>query len=399
LKGDGVERSLPHEYDVIVLGLGALGSAAAYWSAKRGARVLGLEQFEFGHARGSSHDRSRIIRLSYFTPAYVQMAREAYRAWASLEEDAAECLVVKTGGLDIGPRANPERMSEHVSSMRACGVPFEELDAAEIRRRWPCWRVDDEVHGIFQADAGIVAAERATDALRRVAIGFGATLYDRTPATSLRADAGEIDVEAGGKRYRTGRLIVAAGAWTNDVLAHLGESLPIEVTKEQVIYFAPRDPAAFTLGDFPIWIWLDEPSFYGFPVFGESKTVKITQDSGGKPVDAQTRDFEEDPEITARVKGFLARYLPTALGPADLVKTCLYARTPDRDFVLDALPGHANVRVAVGDGHAFKFASLIGRILSDLAVEGCDLTPFKIARPSLSRLDEGEYDQRPATDR
>ncbi|MGB8152276.1 MAG: FAD-dependent oxidoreductase, partial [Candidatus Cybelea sp.] len=164
-----MERSLPREYDVIILGLGALGSAAAYWSAKRGARVLGLEQFEFGHARGSSHDRSRIIRLSYFTPAYVQMAKEAYRAWASLEEDAGERLVVKTGGLDIGPRTSSVRMSEHVNSMRDCGVPFEELDAVEICKRWPCWRVGDDVRGIFQADAGIVAAERATDALRRVA--------------------------------------------------------------------------------------------------------------------------------------------------------------------------------------------------------------------------------------
>jgi sarcosine oxidase len=393
-----MERSLAREYDVIVLGLGALGSAAAYWSAKRGARVLGLEQFEFGHARGSSHDRSRIIRLSYFTPAYVQMAKEAYRAWESLEEDAGERLVVKTGGLDIGPRENLVRMSEHIDSMRACGVAFEELDAAEIRRRWPCWRVGDEVRGIFQADAGIVAAERATDALRRAAVGFGATLHDRTPVTSLRAEGGEIDVEAGGNRYRAGKLIVAAGAWTNDALAHLGRSLPIEVTKEQVIYFMPRDPAAFTLGEFPIWIWLDEPSFYGFPIFGEPRSVKITQDSGGKPVDAQTRDFEEDPEITARVKGFLERYLPAALGAVDLVKTCLYARTPDRDFVIDALPGHANVSVAVGDGHAFKFASLIGRILSDGTVEGCDLTPFKIARPILSRLDKSEHDQGSATD-
>jgi sarcosine oxidase len=392
-------QALSREYDVIVLGLGALGSAAAYWSAKRGARVLGLEQFEFGHARGSSHDRTRIIRLSYFTPAYVQMAKEAYRAWASLEEDAGERLVVKTGGLDIGLRANPVQMSEHVGSMRACGVAFEELDAAEIRKRWPCWRVGDDVHGIFQADAGIVAAERATDALRRIAVGFGATLHDRTPVTSLRAAGGEIEVEAGGNRYRGDKLIVAAGAWTNDALAHLGRSLPIEVTKEQVIYFVPRDPGAFTLGEFPIWIWLDDPSFYGFPIFGEPRTVKITQDSGGKPVAAQTRDFEEDPEITARVKSFLERYLPAALGRVDLVKTCLYARTPDRDFVIDALPGHANVSVAVGDGHAFKFASLIGRILSDGAVEGCDLTPFKIARPILSRLDESEHDQRPAADR
>jgi sarcosine oxidase len=395
----GMGQALSREYDVIVLGLGALGSAAAYWSAKRGARVLGLEQFEFGHARGSSHDRSRIIRLSYFTPAYVQMAKEAYRAWASLEEDAGERLVVKTGGLDIGLRANPVQMSEHVGSMRACGVAFEDLDAAEIRKRWPCWRVGDDVHGIFQADAGIVAAERATDALRRIAVGFGATLHDRTPVTSLRAAGGEIEVEAGGNRYRGDKLIVAAGAWTNDALAHLGRSLPIEVTKEQVIYFVPRDPGAFTLGEFPIWIWLDDPSFYGFPIFGEPRTVKITQDSGGKPVAAQTRDFEEDPEITARVKSFLERYLPAALGRVDLVKTCLYARTPDRDFVIDALPGHANVSVAVGDGHAFKFASLIGRILSDGAVEGCDLTPFKIARPILSRLDESEHDQRPAADR
>jgi sarcosine oxidase len=394
-----MEQSHPHEYDVIVLGLGAIGSAAAYWSAKRGARVLGLEQFEIGHARGSSHDRSRIIRLSYFTPAYVQMAKEAYRAWASLESDAGEQLIFRTGGLDIGPRASPVRMSEHVDSMRACGVAFEELDAAQIRRRWPCWRVGDEVHGLFQADAGIVAAERATDALRRVAADFGATLCDRTPVTSLRAVAGEIDVEAGGRRYRAGRLIVAAGAWTNGALAHFGRSLPIEVTKEQVIYFAPLDPTAFTLGEFPLWIWMDEPSFYGFPIFGDPKTVKITQDSAGKTVDAQTRGFEEDTGITTRVKGFLERYLPAALGPVDLVKTCLYARTPDRHFVIDTLPGQPNVSVSVGDGHAFKFASLIGRILSDGAIDGCDLTPFKVTRPILSRLDAGEDDERPAADR
>jgi sarcosine oxidase len=393
-----MEHSLPREYDVIVLGLGALGSAAAYWSAKRGVRVLGLEQFELGHARGSSHDRSRIIRLSYFTPAYVQMAKEAYRAWASVEEDAGERLVVKTGGLDIGLRGSSARMSEHVSSMRACGVPFEELDAAAIRKRWPCWHVRDDVHGVFQADAGIVAAERATDALRRAAIGFGATLHDRTPVTSIRAEAGEIEIEAVGTHYRAGKLIVAAGAWTNDVLAHFGRSLPIEVTKEQVIYFTPQDPAAFALGEFPIWIWSGEPSFYGFPLSGETRTIKITQDSAGKPVDARTRDFEEDAEIIARVRGFLERYLPGALGPVDLVKTCLYARTPDRDFVIDTLPGHANVSVAVGDGHAFKFASLIGRLLSDGAVEGCDLTPFKIARPMLSRFHDSEHDQRPATD-
>jgi sarcosine oxidase len=393
-----MEQPHAREYDVIVLGLGVIGSAAAYWSAKRGARVLGLEQFELGHLRGSSHDRSRIIRLSYFTPAYVQLAKEAYRAWASLESDAGERLIFKTGGLDIGPRESPVRMSEHVNSMRAAGVAFEQLDAAEIRKRWPCWRIGDEVHGLFQADAGIVAAERATNALARAAVGFGATLRDRTPVMSLRAGTGEIDVEAGGRHYRAGRLIVAAGAWTNGVLAHFGRSLPIEVTKEQVTYFVPRDPAAFTLGEFPIWIWMDERSFYGFPIFGEPQTVKITADSCGKTVDTQTRGFEEDVGITLRVKDFIERYLPAAVGPVDLVKTCLYARTPDRDFVIDALPEHPNVSVAVGDGHAFKFASLIGRILSDGAAQGCDLRAFKITRPVLSRLDAGDHDERPATD-
>ena len=152
---------MTRDYDVIVLGLGALGSGVAYWLAKRGARVLGLEQFEFGHARGSSHDWSRIIRLSYFSPAYVRLAKEAYAAWESLERDAGEQVVFKTGGLDIGPRGGAISLSNYADSMAACNVYFEELDAAEIRKRWPVWHVGDEVRGLFQPDSGIVAADRA----------------------------------------------------------------------------------------------------------------------------------------------------------------------------------------------------------------------------------------------
>jgi sarcosine oxidase len=374
------------DYDVIVLGLGALGSGAAYWLAKRGARVLGLEQFDIGHALGSSHDWSRIIRLSYFTPAYVKLAKEAYAAWASLEGDAGERVVFKTGGLDIGPRDGAIPLSNYANSMRACDVPFEELEAAEIRKRWPVWQIGDEIHGLYQPDSGIVAAERATAALRRAAIGFGATLRDKSPVTALHATNGEIEVEAGGERHRAGKLVVAAAAWTPRVLAHFGVSLPFEVTKEQVTYFEARDLASFAFGAFPIWIWMDDPSFYGFPVFGETDSVKVTQDAGGKPVDPDTRGFEEDPEITARVTAFLARYLPGALGPVRRLKTCLYALTPDRDFIVDVLPGHPNVSVAVGGGHGFKFASVVGRILSDLVLQGAttsDIGAFKIDRPIL----------------
>ncbi|MBV8529780.1 MAG: N-methyl-L-tryptophan oxidase [Candidatus Eremiobacteraeota bacterium] len=381
---------MTRDYDAIVLGLGALGSGAVYWLAKRGARVLGLEQFELGHARGSSHDWSRIIRLSYFTPAYVRLAKEAYAAWDSLESDAGERVVFKTGGLDIGPRQSAIPLSNYGDSMRACDVAFEELDAAEIRRRWPAWRVGDEIHGLFQADSGIVAAERATAALRRSAEAHGATLRDKTRVTALRASDGEIDVEAGGERYRAGRLVIAAAAWTPSVLAHFGVRLPFEVTNEQVIYFKARELAGFEFGKFPIWIWMDDPSFYGFPVFGEANAVKITQDAGGKPVDPDTRGFEEDPEITARVTAFLERHLPAALGPVVRLKTCLYALTPDRDFIIDTLPGFPNVSVAVGGGHGFKFASVIGRILSDLALDGTTASgigDFKIDRPILRMTD------------
>lgn len=390
---------MKRDYDAIVVGLGALGSGAAYWLAKRGARVIGLEQFEFGHARGSSHDWSRIIRKSYFTPAYVELAKAAYDAWDALERDAGEQVVFKTGGLDIGPSDGAIALSTYAESMRACDVYFEELGAHEIRKRWPVWKIDDDIHGLFQPDSGIIAAERATDALRRTATALGAVLRDNAPVTALSAEGDEVTVEAGGERYRAGKLILAAASWTPRLLAHFGMRIPFEVTKEQAMYFKARDLRGFAFGEFPIWIWMDDPSYYGFPVFGEPDAVKITQDCGGKAVDPETRGFEEDPDITQRVTRFVERRLPSALGPVARLKTCLYALTPDRDFIVDTLPEFPNVSVAVGGGHGFKFASVIGRILSDLALgppsldsarddaARLDLSAFKIDRPILQMAD------------
>ncbi|MGB6412514.1 MAG: FAD-dependent oxidoreductase, partial [Candidatus Cybelea sp.] len=201
------------EYDVIVLGLGGIGSAAAYWSARGGERVLGLEQFELGHVRGASHDHSRIIRYSYFSPAYVQLAKAAYAAWGQLEADSGERVVFKTGGLDIRPRDGAIPLEPYAESMRACGIPFEWLDAQEIRGRWPVWQIDDSVHGLFQADGGLVAAQRATAAHQRMAREFGATLRSGVEVIALHAGDGGVEVEAGGERYRASRLIVAAGPW------------------------------------------------------------------------------------------------------------------------------------------------------------------------------------------
>ncbi len=374
------------DFDVVVLGLGGIGSGAAYWLARRGVRVLGVEQFELGHLRGESHDHSRIIRLSYHTPQYVELAKRAYVSWATLEAETGEQLVYRTGGLDLGPRDGAIPLESYATSLRACNVPFEALDAAEIRHRWPAFEIEDDVRGIYQAEGGIVAAARGTAAHQRAARSLGAILLDDVRISALRSVGDEIEVVvADGATYRARKLVVAAGPWTAPVLRSFEVSLPLEVTKEQVTYYAPANPAQFAIERFPVWIWMDDPSFYGFPIFGEAG-VKIAQDAGGKAVDPDTRGFEPDPEISARMQTFLERRLPSALGREIVTKTCLYTLTPDRDFVIDTLPEHRNVSVAIGAGHAFKFASVIGRILSELALDGAtpsDIAGFEIDRPLL----------------
>jgi len=377
---------MKQDYEYIVLGLGGFGSAAAYWLARRaGSEVLGLEQFELGHIRGSSQDHSRIIRLSYHTPAYVKLARQAYRAWAALEEEAQEKLILKTGGLDFAPRVSAIPLAHYADSMQACGVPFETLDAAEIMHRWPQFRLSDDIHGLYQSDGGIAPAAKCNAAHQRLAREHGATLLDNIPVTSVRSVGGEMEVVARNRTYRCRKLVIAAGAWSNQALMHFGFKLPLTITQEQVTYFATPHLADFSPERFPIWIWMDEPCYYGFPAYGEAGP-KAAQDVGGEEVAPETRTFEPNPATLQRVWDFLERYIPTALGPVIYTKTCLYELTPDRDFVIDALPGHPNCFIAIGAAHGFKFASLIGKILSEVAVDGTtesDIQPFKFDRPIL----------------
>ncbi|MCL4295832.1 MAG: N-methyl-L-tryptophan oxidase [Anaerolineae bacterium] len=389
---------MKQDYEYIVLGLGGIGSGAAYWLSRQAGRdVLGLEQFEIGHVRGGSQDHSRIIRLSYHTPEYVALAQQAYAAWAVLEEEAGEKLIVKTGGLDLWPAVSAIPSEDYTRSMQACGVPFERLDAAEIMHRWPQFRLTEDIYALYQAESGIAPAARCNTAHQRMARANGATLLDNTPITGIRPLNGEVEVVAGGTVYRCRKLVIAAGAWTNNMLSHFSRpslegigggsafKLPLTVTQEQVTYFATPHLADFAPERFPIWIWMDEPCFYGFPVYGEPAT-KAAQDVGGEEVTAETRSFEPNPANAQRVEQFLQKYLPTALGPVLYTKTCLYTMPPDRDFVIDTIPGYDNCSVAIGAGHAFKFASLLGKILSELAVDGrseSNLEPFKIDRPIL----------------
>jgi sarcosine oxidase len=374
------------EVDYVVVGLGALGSAAAWQLARRGASVVGLEQFGLGHGRGASHDTSRIIRHSYHTPGYVQLTFAAYDDWADLEATSGESLVTITGGIDLFPPGAAIPIDTYTSSMDACGVPYDVLTAAETMGRWPQFALPAGTSVLHQARTGIVPAAVGTAAMQRSARASGAMLYGDSRVTGLRDHGDHLEVEAGGQTYRCRRVVVTADAWTNDVLGHLGVELPLTVLQEQVTYVQPTNVSSFAPERFPVWIWMDDPSFYGFPCFGAT-TVKSAEDCGGRPVDPHTRSGDVEPDAERRLVDFLSRVIPSAGNRVVNSKTCLYTLTPDRDFALGPLPGHEGVIVGLGAAHGMKFAPTFGRLLADLAVDGttdADVAPFALGRPALT---------------
>jgi sarcosine oxidase len=377
-------------FEYAVVGLGALGSATAWQLARRGLSVVGLERFGLGHERGASHDSSRIIRHSYHRADYVALTFEAYQDWATLEADVAERLLTITGGIDLFPPDAAIPAIDYTKAMDERGVPYEMVDPAQVRERWPQLALPDGTQTLFQASTGIAPAARGVAALQGSATRYGAVLRDESPVTGVRDLGQHIEVDAGGETYRVRRLVVTADAWTNDVLGHLGTSVPLTVTQEQVTYFEPAQPQQFAPERFPVWIWMDDPSFYGFPTYGEA-TVKAAQDCGGPVVSGDERSFEPDPGRQQLLADFMARTFPGS-GPVQRSKTCLYTLTPDRDFVLDTVPGHPGVVVGLGAAHGFKFAPTFGRLLADVAVTGMagtpvDMTPFRLDRPALTEPD------------
>jgi sarcosine oxidase len=388
-----VAEPLRREFAVAVIGLGGIGSAAAYWLSRRlGADVLGLEQFELGHPNGASQDHSRIIRLSYHRPDYVRLARRAYETWELLQAESGIQVVTTTGGLDLWPAGARIPMTDYSGSLAAEGIPFEALDAAETMRRWPQWRLADDTVTIFQAAGGLADPNRANAAHQRLAREHGAMLLDRTPVNGLRDLGGEIEIRtAGGGTFRAGAVVLATDAWTNELLAPFDRRLPLTITREQVTYYACPRPEDFAPDRFPVWIWMDEPCFYGFPTYGEAGP-KAAEDVGGQPTTARERSFEPDRLAGARLDAFMASHLPGSVGPEIYTKTCLYTMPPDRDFVLDRLPDHPSVFVALGAAHAFKFSSVIGRILAELIVDGAtpsapEIERFTVDRPILLEAD------------
>lgn len=372
-------------YDLAVVGLGALGSSTAWHAASRGLSVVGVEAFPLGHDRGASHDTSRIIRHSYHTPAYVALTFGAYDEWARLEQETGQQFVTVTGGLDLFPDGAVIPIADYTSSLDAHNIAYDVLDVDAVVGRWPAFAPPEGTVAVYQARTGIVPAARGTAAMAQRARDLGAVLHDSTRVEAIVPRSDGVDLVTADGVISAGRVVVTADAWTAELLAPLGVELPLTVTEEQFTYFTPAQPADFGPDVFPVWIWMDEPSYYGFPTYGE-QTIKAAQDCGGPTVTGDDRSFQPNEEMLERLSSFMSRVVPGSGAPVRS-KRCLYTLTADRDFVVDRLPGHPTITVGLGAGHGFKFAALFGRLLTDVAIEGessYDLGAFRFDRPALT---------------
>ena len=381
---------MKERYRHIVIGAGAIGTAAAYWLSKvSDGDVLVLEQFEIGHTLGSSEDHSRIIRHSYSSTAYTNLTRAAYKAWAHVEEQTGLDLVHKTGHLDLATEdtAGAAVLSGVKDALASSGIMYEEVDAAEIRKRWPQWNIDDSVYGIYQREGGILDIRHANAAHIALARTLGATFLANTPVTRVIPNRDGVTVRTSKGTFSADSLTLCAGSWNPELLAPLGVNLPVTLSQEQVSYFATPNLRDFTRDRFPTWIYRDnDTDWYGFPIYGEP-AVKVARDMAGRFITQQTRSYEPDPEETEILRNFLAEKLPSAVGTERVSKTCVYDMPPDRDFILDHVPGFPNISLCVGAGHAGKFAGLFGSILADLATSGSTIHPisaFRADRPALT---------------
>ncbi len=384
--------TLRTHYPTIVLGCGGAGSAALYWLARRaGGEVLGIEQYPLFHGNGGSQDHSRIIRLAYHDARYVHLAPHAYEAWAVLADESGVNPVRLTGGVIIAGKEGPYApvVEEYATAMDDAGVHYERLTADELRYRFPQFTPQEDIAVLYQARTGLVNPNYGTASHVALARLYGATILDKLAVLDVISGDGEVAVVTAEGTFTCANLVVTAGAWTAALTARMGAPLPITVTQEQVTYYATTHTREFIIGRFPIFQWQHDESIYGFPLYNEVAT-KAAIDASGPEVTPATRTFVPDEAREARLYKFLSKRIPRFVGPTLYTKSCLYAMTPDRDFVLDALPQHPNIFVFVGAGHGYKFAGLVGRILSELALDGVtqyDIKAFAITRPSLAQPD------------
>lgn len=336
----------------MVVGAGVMGAATARALARNGHDVTVLEQFAFGHARGSSHGATRVFRFSYPDPAYVEMAMEALGLWRELEQETGQDLLRTTGGLDAG-----KALDDHVEALQRCGAECSVLDPDEASARFP-WLGRMEGPVLFQGDGGVSAAEASVRAFLRSALANGATLEEDTRVSSVRPNGTGVVVETSGGALEADVVVVTAGGWVKELTAPLGIDVPARPTRETVAYFDFDEPRVTTLVE-----WGD-PSIYALP--SGPGVLKAGEHQAGATTDPD-EEGRVDEESVRRLGEWVARRFPAANPRPRYAETCIYTNTPDDRFVLER---HGNVVIGSPcSGHGFKFAPLIGKRLAELATQ------------------------------
>ncbi len=367
-------------FDVIVAGVGGMGSAAACELARRGRRVLALEQFPLGHDRGSSHGHTRIIRRAYYEhPDYVPLVGRAFGRWHDLEQRQGVHLLTGCDCLSVG-RPDSELIAGVRRSAREHGLPVEDLAPADLRRRFPPFRFGDDYAGVLERTAGFLYVEECVLAHAREARRHRAVVREGEPVRAWQSTAAGVEVRTDRGTYSAAKLVLTAGPWAGQLLARRGA--PLTVMRQVPMWFAARDPAALRRDVFPLYI-ADTPAgyFYGFPVL-DGDGAKVARHYGAPELAGPDEVAREaTPADEAPLRAFVREHLPAADGPRRRAAVCIYTLTPDRHFVIDLHPEHHNVAVAAGfSGHGFKFAPVVGEALADLADEGRTALPISMFR-------------------
>jgi len=369
-------------YDAIVVGVGGMGSAALFHLARRGRRVLGLERFDVPNELGSSHGVTRIIRLAYYEHVdYVPLLRRAYELWRELEAGAGEQLLHITGSVDAGP---PGQLV-FSGSLRSCEehrLPHEVLDAREVERRFPAYRMDPSSLAVLQPEGGFLLPERCIVVHVEAAQALGAEVHAREPLIGWEPAGDGVHVTTERGEYDADRLVLTAGAWMQDLAG-----LPVEAERQVLAWLQPLQPELFAPDRFPVFnLQLDEDDrYYGFPIYGIPgfKFGRYHHLRERGPADELEREPRPDDEEILR--RFAERCFPGGAGPTMTLKTCLFENSPDEHFIVDTLPDAPQVVVGGGfSGHGFKFCSVVGEILADLATDG--VTRHEIGFLRLDRL-------------
>ena len=374
-------------FDAIVIGVGGMGGAAVYHLARRGLNVLGLEQFDIPHELGSSHGHSRIIRLAYAEhPDYVPLLKRSYQLWHELERSAGETLLIVTGGVDAGTLESAT-VKGSLESCRVHSLAHEVLDSAQLQRRFPGYRLPDDMVGVYQGDAGFLLSERCVVAHVEAARALGARVQTRERVVRWRPEHDGVSVETDRGVYRARKLVITAGAWARTLLPTLQH---LAVPERQVmLWTGPLKPAYFEPDAFPVFnMEAPEGRFYGYPVHGlPGCKIGKYHHRRERVENLESMDRATHAEDEALLRQGIERYFPDANGPTLAMKACLFTNSPDEHFIIDLLPGHPDVAIAAGfSGHGFKFCGVVGEILAELAMDGksrVNIDLFRLDRPAL----------------